>query len=460
MKKDYVLNPESITTVSGTLKDVGVGESMGNSGDKLAEKGEEPERKAGLSFGMASFFMVAQMAGAGFLSLPKAVANAGWGGVVMIVVFCISVGFAASRLGRCWNILEERWDEYKKPSRQPYQEIAYRAFGIHGRRLVLACLMITLTGSTIVFIILIAQMIGSYVPSLSQCEWVLIVSAVILPTVWLGSPKDFWQASVLAVLATVVAVVVIVAKIIYDREKYIAAHPVHSLPTISSFSLGFSAILFSYGGASVFPTIQNDMKNKADFTKSVIFSFSIILMLYLPVGIVGYVLIGDAVDSNILLTVGPSVIVLVAIGLQIVNLLGTFIISMNPVVQTLEDIIGIPTHFCWQRVAIRSSVIVLEVLVAFAIPDFALILNLIGASTIGCLTFVMPPLMYMRLVDDRSEKSWPERNVALWERIYLWVILIVGVVGGLAGTVSAVMAILQPSSFSQSCFVNFLGTKT
>ena len=36
-----------------------------------------PEPKKGLSYGIASFFLVAHMAGAGFLALPKALADAG-----------------------------------------------------------------------------------------------------------------------------------------------------------------------------------------------------------------------------------------------------------------------------------------------------------------------------------------------------------------------------------------------
>ncbi|RXG72907.1 Amino acid transporter ANTL1 [Armadillidium vulgare] len=461
MKKEWVIEPVPVTEISGTLKEVGVGETMGNSGEKLDAKEEEQiERKAGLGYWLTSFFLVAQMAGAGFLAIPKAVSHASWGGAVMIILFCVSVGFSGMRLGRCWVILEERWEDYKKPSRQPYQEIAYRALGIHGRRFVLVSILLTLIGSTIVYIILIAGMINNFVPSLSTCIWCLIVAGTLLPGIWLGSPKDFWQASVLAVVATVVAVLVIDVKLIMDKDIFLEANPTHSLPTLTSFSLGFGTILFSFGGASVFPTIQNDMKNRSDFWKSVILSFAVILLLYFPVGILAFVLIGDYLNDNVLLSVGPSLIVTIAIALQIINLAGTYIITLNPVVQTIEDIIGVPNNFCWQRVLVRSSLMVFELLIAFAVPNFGLILNLIGGSTVSCLSFILPPLMYMKLVDDKSNKTWPERNIPTWERIYLWTILIVGVIGGLSATISAIMAITEPTAFHKSCFMNFLGTST
>ncbi|KAL7642164.1 UNVERIFIED_CONTAM: hypothetical protein RMT77_006724 [Armadillidium vulgare] len=449
----------------GTLKEIGVGEIMGKSGEKLdvkeeeeVEQGETDKRKSGLSYGMAAFFMVAQMAGAGFLSLPKAVANASWGGAFMIFFFCVSVAFSASRLGMCWSILEERWEEYRKPARQPYMEIASRALGVHGRRITLFSVLFTQIGSTIVFIILIAGFMNNFVPSLSQCLWSLIVTAVLLPIVFLGSPKDFWQASVLAVLSTVVAIIVIDVEMLIQSAKFLAANPVHSIPTISTFSLGFGAILFSYGGSSVFPTIQNDMKDRREFWKSVIISFSTIFLLYFPVGVIGYMLLGDSVKDNILLSIGSSTILTVAVSLQIINLAGTFIISLNPCLQAIEDIIGIPTNFCWQRIAVRTSVILFELIVVLAVPDFGLILNLIGGSTMSCMSFILPPIMYMKLVADKSDKTWPERSIPLWQRAYLWLILVMGIIGGISATVSAILAIAQPSAFKKSCFVNFYGS--
>ena len=44
-------------------------------------------------------------------------------------------------------------------------------------------------------------------------------------------------------------------------------------PSISSFSLGFGAVLFSFGGASMFPTVQNDMRDRTQFWKSVVLAF-------------------------------------------------------------------------------------------------------------------------------------------------------------------------------------------
>ncbi|XP_042214086.1 amino acid transporter AVT1B-like [Homarus americanus] len=430
------------SSLPGNIKELGISPSAGGP-------------RNGLGFAMTTFFLVAQMAGAGFLSLPKAVANCGWIGLVMMVVFCTGVGFSGTRLGACWVILEERWPMcYRDSCRQPYMEIADRALGIHGRRLALACVLITLVGGTTVFLILIASFMKVLVTSVSICEWVLITAALVMPFTWLGTPKDFWQASVLAVTTTTIACVVILVEIILEKDLH--PNPVYQNPTVSSFALGFGAILFAFGGASVFPTIQNDMGNRKLFIKAVVVAFAVLLALYLPVATTGYAVQGMDVKDNILLSVESSKgIVKAALMMEVLNLLGTYIITYNPIGQMFEEVFSIENKFGWKRCVLRSAILIFEVVVGLAVPDFGKILNLIGGSTVTLCSFILPPLMYMKLVDDKSNPSWPQRQIELWERMLLWIIVGVGVVGGIASTISALIAILSPDSFSTSCFSDF-----
>ncbi len=37
----------------------------------------------------------------------------GWGGVALIVMFTINEAYIGSRLGLCWVILEERYEEFR-----------------------------------------------------------------------------------------------------------------------------------------------------------------------------------------------------------------------------------------------------------------------------------------------------------------------------------------------------------
>ena len=50
--------------------------------------------------------------------------------------------------------------------------------------------------------------------------------------------------------------------------------PTNDGTAFKEFFLAFGVILFVYGGASTFPTIQNDMVNRNDFYKSVRVAFT------------------------------------------------------------------------------------------------------------------------------------------------------------------------------------------
>lgn len=51
-------------------------------------------------------------------------------------------------------------------------------------------------------------------------------------------------------------------------------HVKHRVHNFHDFFLAFGTLLFAFGGASTFPTIQNDMDNKSNFPKSIAIAFS------------------------------------------------------------------------------------------------------------------------------------------------------------------------------------------
>ena len=53
----------------------------------------------------------------------------GWGGLALILIFTLNAAFSGTRLGLCWMMLEERYEEFRKEIRDPYPSIGEKAVG-------------------------------------------------------------------------------------------------------------------------------------------------------------------------------------------------------------------------------------------------------------------------------------------------------------------------------------------
>jgi len=86
--------------------------------------------------------------------------------------------------------------------------------------------------------------------------------------------------------------------------------------------------------------------------------------------------------------------------------------------------------------------------IAVSVPSFGSILDLIGGSTITILTFVLPPLLYM-IVMDHSQI----RQLAMHERVYCWFLIFVGLIGGVSATYTAIKNIVAGAALVPPCYV-------
>ncbi|KAK4877503.1 hypothetical protein RN001_010009 [Aquatica leii] len=419
-----------------------------------SSKNEQKIGHKGLSVLTAAVFITGEMAGSGVLALPKAIVDTGGSiGIVLLVVFCVNAGFGGHCLGNCWNILEERYPEYRTSLRNPYSTIAYKAVGKCGSMIVSVCIQITLFGAGTVYLLLssqiLQQLLRHYLPNISFCIWFLVIAVILILPMWLESPKDFWAVGVTATLTTVLSCILMFVQMLLDSEFKIS-HVKHKVHNFHDFFLAFGTLLFAFGGASTFPTIQNDMVNKRKFSISVVIAFTVILFLYLPVAIGGYLVYGEHVQTNVAVSLGHSPLSVLANMLMGIHLVFAFLIVINPVCQELEEAFDIPCTLDWKRCLLRTIIVFIMVFVGESIPAFGKILSLVGGSTITLLTFVFPPYFYMKLCSQKNA-NWPERHLPLYYKMYLWELIIIGIIGGSAATYNAVISIFG-SGMARPCY--------
>ena len=180
--------------------------------------------QGGLGVLTAGVFLAGEMAGSGVLALPYAMAGTGgFVGLLLVLVFTINSWFSGTRLGLCWIMLEERYEEFRGQVRDPYPAIGQKAAGKLGRIVSVVCITLTLYGGGCVFIVLISQLLQSLFVaagySLSLCVWMVIVAGGLTPLTWMGTPKDFWPIAVGALITTMIACLLIVVTCIMDGTE-------------------------------------------------------------------------------------------------------------------------------------------------------------------------------------------------------------------------------------------------
>lgn len=319
------------------------------------ESGYVEMNPGGLSVGKCAVFIIAQMAGSGILALPKAISGVGWTGIFLLFAFAALACYCGITLGKCWVIVRKN-HEIPGHVRDPYPLIGYYALGKKGKYLVEFCVVVTLLGASVVFLLLSAKevstilnvKIGSFdTPKTEFRIWLLVIGGILIPCTWFASPKEMWLFAYGASLCTIIACVMIVIRacmVIYNNGVIAASQ--RDEPTVESFFTAFGTIAFAFGGGAIFPTFQADMEYPSKFTYSATLGFAGVFTLYFPVAVLPYIGLGSNVDSNILQTMKDlpgdgHTLILAAECLITFHLLFAVIILNNPISQQIEEHIGI-----------------------------------------------------------------------------------------------------------------------
>ncbi|XP_013162370.1 PREDICTED: amino acid transporter ANTL3-like [Papilio xuthus] len=406
--------------------------------------GEEIQKGSGLSVNQAALLVAGEMAGSGVLALPRALVKTGWIGVPIIILMAAMAAFSGRRLGDCWSIIEGRDPEMRSRKRNPYAIIADQALGKTWSAAVSLAIIVSLFGAAVVYLLLAAQIIEAVVlplvPTVTFCLWYLIVAGAMTPLMLFATPKDFSFMGVIAFISTIVACVLYFIQMMNDIKPFVFRWGIHGF---QDFFLAFGTIMFAFGGASTFPTIQNDMVDKSKFGKSIHYSFLAILALYLPIAIGGYAVYGESVAPNISGSLTATPLTLVGNIFMAVHLLAAFIIIINPVCQEMEELYNIPRDSLGYRTLVRVSIMAAIMFIGESVPRFYTILALVGGTTVALLTFILPSYCYLNLTSQPPRQGEAASETPGWMKLICWEIIVMGVVGGAAATFSAVSAIFS-----------------
>ncbi|KAG0253640.1 hypothetical protein BG011_006253 [Mortierella polycephala] len=403
---------------SGSTSDIGGIEPIGS-----RHLYSRCDRVEGVSTFKTVASLVCVVGGTGTLGMPRAVAQAGWLGLLMILLALFMSAFTGRILIESLYLKAER-------RRTSFQEIAKDAFGLFGHHFAFGTVAINLFGCAVLYIILSATLIETMVQVylanntplyfyIGACTFFVWACLIFTKTM-----KEVALLSILGVLATIIVVCISIGISVQKALDHAALTSTlhHKLVDWTRLPISLATISFAYGGNAVYPHVEQSMKHPHMWSTALWIALSFCFVMYLSIAIAGYTAFGESTMSPVLK-----------------NLPRAAPILLTSLAMMIEDCIqkrspsfsqgSVPEQFL-KRALPRTALMFLVGFVATVVPLFDDVMDLLGAMSTCLLVFVMPILFYYRLGGFINQG----RMVRLWAGC----ILAVGTVAMVLGTVDAV----------------------
>nr|XP_023015907.1 amino acid transporter AVT1C-like [Leptinotarsa decemlineata] len=350
------------------------------------------------------------------VTLPKTIINCGYYGLLAIPLLCCTQIYTAALLGRCWVIAERISPSIQRKSRYPYTALVEISFGKKLGSWVSFLLDLTIFCGGIPNLIvasqnlqLLGQRISNGNVDISFCYWIIIVGSILCPISWYGSPKDMkFLCSLSAGIAISVFFLTCGCLLFSDVTRS------NLEDDLLEESHSWRALLKAYGifafQFDIHPsilTIQMDMFEKSQITRALVGGFSVTFLMFGITTSIAFWKYGYDTKPSILETLPTTVPLHIAAAFVAIQLCLTSTMSSSALFQQMEDCMSIRRDFNPKRCVLRFMLIVLAVVIAESVPNFDLVMSIVGGTLTGPLVFLLPPLIFMKmrsLQDDHEDQ--------------------------------------------------------
>uniref|UniRef100_A0A7N0U9G6 Amino acid transporter transmembrane domain-containing protein n=2 Tax=Kalanchoe fedtschenkoi TaxID=63787 RepID=A0A7N0U9G6_KALFE len=399
------------------------------------EGGDGFYRKEGASFFKTCFNGLNALSGVGIMSIPYALASGGWLSLILLFVTAMSTFYTGLLIRKCMDI---------DPNIRSYPDIGERAFGSKGRMLVVIVMCFELYLVATGFLILEGDNLHNLFPKMElQIAdfvigggqfFVIIVSLIILPTVWLDNLSLLSYISASGVLASVIILCSITWTGAFEGVGF---HQKGTLINWSGIPTALSLYAFCYCSHPVFPTLYTSMKNKKhQFSNVLLVCFLLCTVSYASMAVLGYMMFGADVQSQITLDLPVTKLSSkVAIYTALVNPVSKYALMVTPIVGVVEN--WFPSYHKSKafNLLIRTALVASTVVVALAVPFFGSLMSLVGASLSVTASVLLPCLCYLKI-------SGVYRRLGC-EVVLISGIITLGVLVAVFGTYTSVLEIVR-----------------
>ncbi|KAI7857727.1 transmembrane amino acid transporter protein-domain-containing protein [Circinella umbellata] len=387
----------------------------------------------------AYFNIVCVVAGTGTLGLPRAFADGGWLGIlIMLLAYGMAV-YSGIVLIRCLY--------YKPGKRLPdYKAIGTAAFGKVGYIIASTLHFLNLFGCPALYLVLAGsnmhQLLQHTAGGLTQVIWTVIVGVFLLiPSLTQKTLHEVTLTSAVGAICTMIAVLVVVIQAPMDYHQHPERTVVHDGVIWTGFPTALATIAFSFGGNNTYPHVEHALRKPEQWKWAVAAGLSTCTLLYFLTAIPGYYSYGRDTQSPIYdsLPLGAgrtvaTIVMTIHVILAIPIFTTSFSLEFERFSRADEERLGV--WGAWlARAVIRTVTMMILVVLAVFVPFFSDFMSLIGALANCGLVFLLPILCYLRLT------GW--RNKKYYELLFCALTVFLGIIGCVFGTIDAIKALVH-----------------
>jgi proton-coupled amino acid transporter len=368
--------------------------------------------------------IIISFVGAGLLGVPNAFSKSGWllGSVTILTVSAFNV-YAMLCLPQVQRILQK---QYPNEIIQSYGDLGRICLGTKGEKLIFICLGISQAGFATAYLIFISANLNSIY------NWSrFIVCIMCVPgLVGLVQFRDLKSLSPFSMLANAANFCALSAVLFQDYEHYTPHNDTIHKWNSAGLMYVIAITIYSMEGVGLILSLKSSCKQPNDFSFLLISTLTAISLFMVVFGSAGYWAFGDSTMAPITLNMASHwsatfVKCALCLGLYL-----TYPIMMFPIWTIIEK----PTISNQKRFLLRSTIVCISAIIAYAVPNFGQFLSLVGSSICTLLGFVFPSYFHLYVVG---------KDLPLYQKIIDSFLLVGGLSFGCLGTFQSLVAMMN-----------------
>ncbi|KAK3856408.1 hypothetical protein Pcinc_037270 [Petrolisthes cinctipes] len=287
-----------------------------------------------------------------------------------------------------------------------YGDVGYYALGSSGKRLVDLAIIVSQIGFCCGYLIYLCKNLNLYIPRVSQRLWLFFL---LPPLYCLTLLRHLNKLAIFSMFAQVSNVLALAVVFWFDFSH---SEEVPFTPTeysLQGFPFFFAVAIYCYEGAGMILSLEESMAEhvRHKFRSIFVLTMASLTLLYICFGVSGYLSFGphtmDIITLNLPLgnsAVDFAAIVKICLG---VSLFFTYPMMLFPVTHLLDKTFGLNAAPIRGNI-MRLILVCMTGVVVMMVPNFALLMSLIGATCCTLLAFILPASFHLSIFRQRLTK--------------------------------------------------------